>query len=269
MCNQKVSKIVLVIINILFILLGLGLLIPGILVVLNEDVINDDVLPALKSVSFGVTNLGDMAKGLSITLIVLGSFVLVLSLIGAIGACCKIRCLLIIYIIIVLILAIGKFVIVILWIIFNSDIESKLKTEMKSALLKFTTDDLTTHELSSGWNYLNMNLECCGIDAVTGTGADKNDYTNTVWYQGTGATELPTSCCPSATSSSYTSTCSFIKTSAPTGHHSKGCYDAVKDFATKYSVAFICIGVFIVLTEIAAVIFACSLCKKSKTGTIV
>ncbi|XP_076112152.1 uncharacterized protein LOC143080288 isoform X2 [Mytilus galloprovincialis] len=205
MCNQKVSKIVLVIINILFILLGLGLLIPGILVVLNEDVINDDVLPALKSVSFGVTNLGDMAKGLSITLIVLGSFVLVLSLIGAIGACCKIRCLLIIYIIIVLILAIGKFVIVILWIIFNSDIESKLKTEMKSALLKFTTDDLTTHELSSGWNYLNMN----------------------------------------------------------------GCYDAVKDFATKYSVAFICIGVFIVLTEIAAVIFACSLCKKSKTGTIV
>lgn len=77
-------------------LLGLGLLIPGILVVLNEDVINDDVLPALKSVSFGVTNLGDMAKGLSITLIVLGSFVLVLSLIGAIGACCKIRCLLII-----------------------------------------------------------------------------------------------------------------------------------------------------------------------------
>ncbi|XP_071173495.1 tetraspanin-9-like [Mytilus edulis] len=268
MCNQKVSKIALVIINILFILLGLGLLIPGILVVLNEDVINDDVLPALKSVSFGVTNLGDMAKGLSITLIVLGSFVLVLSLIGAIGACCKIRCLLIIYIIIVLILAIGKFVIVILWIIFNSDIESKLKTEMKTALLKFTTDDLTTHELSSGWNYLNMNLECCGIDAVTDTGAD-NDYTGSAWYVAVGG-EIPISCCPSATSSSYTaSTCSFTRGSTPTGQHSKGCYDAVKDFATKYSVAFICIGVFIVLTEIAAVIFACSLCKKSKTGTIV
>ncbi|XP_052060169.1 tetraspanin-9-like isoform X3 [Mytilus californianus] len=268
MCNQKVSKVVLVIVNILFILLGLGLLIPGILVVLNEDVINDDVLPALKSVSFGVTNLGDMAKGLSITLIVLGSFVLVLSLIGAIGACCKIRCLLIIYIIIVLILSIGKFVIVILWIIFNSDIESKLKTEMKTALLKFTTDDLTTHELSSGWNYLNMNLECCGIDAVTGKGTG-NDYTNSAWYTGSGADELPISCCPSATSSSYSSTCSFTKNADPTGQHSKGCYDAVKDFATKYSVAFICIGVFILLTEIAAVIFACSLCKKSKTGSLV
>ncbi|CAG2237799.1 TSPAN18 [Mytilus edulis] len=244
MCNQKVSKIVLVIINILFILLGLGLLIPGILVVLNEDVINDDVLPALKSVSFGVTNLGDMAKGLSITLIVLGSFVLVLSLIGAIGACCKIRCLLII-------------------------IESKLKTEMKTALLKFKTDDLATHELSSGWNYLNMNLECCGIDAVTDTGVDKNDYTGSAWYVA-GEGEIPISCCPSATSSSYTaSTCTFTRGSAPTGQHAKGCYDAVKDFATKYSVAFICIGVFIVLTEIAAVIFACSLCKKSKTGTIV
>lgn len=42
--------------------------------------------------------------------------------------------------------------------IFFAQIESKLKTEMKSALLKFTTDDLTTHELSSGWNYLNMNV---------------------------------------------------------------------------------------------------------------
>ena len=63
---------------------------------LNEDVINDDVLPALRSISIASSNLGDLAKGLSISLIVIGSFVVVLSFVGAYGACCEIRCCLII-----------------------------------------------------------------------------------------------------------------------------------------------------------------------------
>lgn len=37
-------------------------------------------------------------------------------------------------------------------------VESKLKAEMKTGLLKFTNDDLTTDEVSTGWNYLNMNV---------------------------------------------------------------------------------------------------------------
>ncbi|VDI20460.1 Hypothetical predicted protein [Mytilus galloprovincialis] len=201
-------------------LLGLGLLIPGILVIINDDGINEKVLPALQTVDFGVSNFGDLAKGLSITLIVMGSFVLVLSLLGGCGACCEAKLLLTIYSIVVVILFIGKLVIVILWIVFKADVESKLKAEMKTGLLKFTNDDLTTDEVSTGWNYLNMNLECCGIDAVTDTGAD-NDYTGSAWYVA-GEGEIPISCCPSATSSSYTaSTCSFSRGSTPTGQHSK------------------------------------------------
>ncbi|CAG2237800.1 TSPAN18 [Mytilus edulis] len=216
MCNPKCSKVALIIINIIFILLGLGLLIPGILVIINDDGINEKVLPALQTVDFGVSNFGDLAKGLSITLIVMGSFVLVLSLLGGCGACCEAKLLLTIYSIVVVILFIGKLVIVILWIVFKAD------------------------------------FECCGIDAVAGTGAANNDYTGSAWYTGAGADELPVSCCPSATSSSYTSTCSFTKGSAPSGQHSKGCYNALKDFADKYSIAFICVGVFILLVEVVA-----------------
>ena len=79
-----------------FQLFGLGLLIPGILVVVNEDAINSEVLPALQSISVGATNMGDLAKGLSITLIVFGSFVLVLSFLGACGACCELKLFLVI-----------------------------------------------------------------------------------------------------------------------------------------------------------------------------
>jgi hypothetical protein len=64
--------------------------------VVNEDVINDEVLPALKSISIASSNLGDLAKSLSISLIVIGSFVLIVSVVGACGACYEIRCCLII-----------------------------------------------------------------------------------------------------------------------------------------------------------------------------
>lgn len=266
MCNPKCSKYVLIVVNIIFILLGLGLLIPGILVVVNDDGINDNILPALQQVDFGVSNFGDLAKGLSITLIVMGSFVLVLSMMGACGACCESKLLLVVYIIVVGILFLGKLVIVILWIVFKADVESKLREELKIGLKKFTNDDLTTHEVSTGWNYLNMNFECCGIDAVTALSTG-NDYTTTAWYA-TASNEVPISCCPGVTSSSYLAasasggnTCTSAKGTLPVGHYSKGCYDALKDFANTYSIAFICVGVFILLVEIAAIIFACSLCK--------
>ena len=74
-----------------FQLLGLGILIPGLLMVLNVDVINDKVIPLMQQVSVGVFNLGDLAKGLSITLIIFGSFVLIVSTLGACGACCQNR----------------------------------------------------------------------------------------------------------------------------------------------------------------------------------
>lgn len=263
MCNPKCSKYVLIVVNIIFILLGLGLLIPGVLVIVNNDGINDKILPALQQVEFGVSNFGDLAKGLSITLIVMGSFVLVLSLMGACGACCESKVLLVVYIIIVGILFLGKLVIVILWIVFKSDVESTLQAELKTGLKKYANDDLTTDEVSTGWNHLNMNFECCGIDAVTAT---SNDYTTTTWYA-SAANEVPISCCPGVTSSSYTAgsatsaSCTSNKGTPPVGHYSKGCYDALKDFANKYSIAFICVGVFILLVEIAAIIFACSLCK--------
>ena len=59
--------------------------------VLNVDVINDKVLPVMQQVSVGVFNLGDLAKGLSITLMIFGSFVIIVSSLGACGACCQNR----------------------------------------------------------------------------------------------------------------------------------------------------------------------------------
>lgn len=74
-----------------FQLLGLGLLIPGILMLVDVDVINDQILPLLQQLSFGALNVGDLAKGLSVTLIIFGTFVLIVSMFGCCGAFCQQR----------------------------------------------------------------------------------------------------------------------------------------------------------------------------------
>lgn len=273
MCSPKCAKYGLVIINVIFILFGLALLIPGILVVLNEDVINEEVLPALQSISIASSNLGDLAKGLSISLIVIGSFIVVLSFVGACGACCEMRCCLIIYMVVVAILFIAKAIIVILWMVMNAEVEDKLRSEMKKGLAKFSKDSLTEDETSSGWNYLQMNLECCAVDVVTSA---TNDYDASNWQtSGTPPTDIPLSCCPGVTSSSYfnssatSASCISNTGVAPSGNYSKGCYDAVKEFIKKYSIAFIVVGVFILLLEVAAIIFAYMVCKRAGKDQVV
>ena len=275
MCSPKNAKKGLVIINVIFILCGLALLIPGLLVVYNEDVINDEVLPALKSISIASTNLGDLAKSLSISLIVIGSFVLIVSVVGACGACYEIRCCLIIYMVVVAILFIAKAVVVIMWIMMNVEIEGKLKSEMKKGLGTFSEDSLTGDQTSAGWNYLQMNLECCAVDAVTSA---TNDYDVSNWQASispVASNDVPLSCCPGVTSSSYMSSsannplCPSAKNASPSGHYSKGCYDAVKEFIEKYSIGFIVLGISVLLLEVAAIIFACMVCRRAGKGQMV
>ena len=81
-------------VNIIYLqLLGIGLIIPGILLLIDNDIINDKILPLFQQVSLGSSNFGDLAKSLPIALICLGSCVLIISVIGLLGACCcKIRC---------------------------------------------------------------------------------------------------------------------------------------------------------------------------------
>lgn len=74
-----------------FQLLGLGILIPGILMLADVKLVNDEVLPLLQQLGFGGLNVGDLAKGLSVTLIIFGTFVLIVSLFGCCGAFCQQR----------------------------------------------------------------------------------------------------------------------------------------------------------------------------------
>ncbi|XP_062568855.1 tetraspanin-9-like [Saccostrea cucullata] len=261
-CGGKCVKFFLVVINLIFMLLGLGILIPGILMLADVDVINDEVLPLLQQLSFGALNVGDLAKNLSVTLIVFGAFVLIVSTLGCCGAFCQQKCCLIIYAIVVLVFFLAKLVVVILWIVMNDKIQSWMKTELlKQLQTNYQKDDLTTHEISTAWNYMFMSLSCCGVTAVTGT---TNDFDSSAWINGgnNGGKEIPIFCCTGVTASNYASTTNAACTDTVTsGYHTKGCYDATYDALSSYSTAFIIVGVLTLLVEIVAFVGAIIIIK--------
>lgn len=80
----------------IFQLLGIGIIVPGVLLLVDNDAINDKIIPLFKELTLGSSNFGDLAKNLPTALIALGSLVIVISVIGLVGVCCcKIRCFLV------------------------------------------------------------------------------------------------------------------------------------------------------------------------------
>lgn len=252
-CGGKCMKIFLVVVNLLFMLLGLGLLIPGILMLVDVDVINDQILPLLQQLSFGALNVGDLAKGLSLTLIVFGAFVLIVSMFGCCGAFCQQRICLVVYAAFVLIFFLAKLIVVILWFVWNDKIQTWMKTQLLSQLHNnYKNNDLTSHEISSAWNYMFMSLSCCGVNRVTGT---TNDFDSSVWIASAGSKHIPTFCCSGVTASNYATYSDTSCTDSVTANfYTKGCYEATYDLLSSYSTAFIAILVIILLVELVAFI---------------
>lgn len=56
---------------------------------MNVDLVNDNVLPLMKELTYGGFNLGDVITSLSVSLIVVGTIVLIIATLGAIGAFCN------------------------------------------------------------------------------------------------------------------------------------------------------------------------------------
>ncbi|XP_033758862.1 tetraspanin-9-like isoform X2 [Pecten maximus] len=267
-CSGKVGMLFLIIINIIFMLLGLGLLIPGILVQVNVDIVNDKVMPLLNQLSLGGLTFGNAANGLSVTLIILGAFILLVAALGAFGACCKNRCMLVVYAIIVAVFWIAQIVIVILWFVMRGKLESEAKAQLLSQLQNnYKHDDLTSHELSTAWNYLSIELKCCGVDAVTSA---TNDYDGSVWQAGTPTAQIPKACC-GATVSDYTTYSNAACTDTVTsGYYATGCYQAVYDKVMTYSNWFIGVGITLLVIEIICMGSVIMLVKESgRTGIMV
>lgn len=266
-CGGTLGKVFLILINIIFFLLGLGLLIVGALMKANVKIVNDEVKPALNTVTVSSYKLGDLADNLSVVFIVIGVFIFIVAGLGLFGACCQNRCMLVTYAILVLILFIAKIAAIALWFTMQGEVEDKVKSEMlKSLQTHFTDDSLETgSEISKSWNYMFLTLDCCAINKVT---SGTNDFDNSPWCTKTGKScktgtaEVPRTCCVGVDASTY-QTAPGLCTTAVSGYNTQGCYDALKAEIDSYSTPVIGVGITILVIELLAVIFAFVICKQT------
>lgn len=266
-CGGTLGKVFLILINIIFFLLGLGLLIVGALMKANVKIVTDEVKPALNTVTVSSYKLGDLADNLSVVFIVIGVFIFIVAGLGLFGACCQNRCMLVTYAILVLILFIAKIAAIALWFTMQGEVEDKVKSEMLTSLQTYFTDDSvdTGSEVSKSWNYMFMTLDCCAINKVT---SGTNDFDESPWCKDTGKSckdtlaEVPRTCCVDVDASTYTAATAACTTGV-SGYNTMGCYDALKAEIDSYSTPVIGVGITILVIELLAVIFAFVICKQT------
>nr|XP_022327374.1 tetraspanin-9-like [Crassostrea virginica] len=259
-CCQKLGKVFLVVINLIFLLLGLGLLVAGILVKINA--LSSDVTPALDTIVVADYKLGELTNNLSVVFIVIGAFITVVSGLGVIGACCKVKWMLIVYTILVLILLIMKIAAVALWFKMRGEFNDNVKKVMVDALNKeYVSDRLnSTNVVSNAWNYIFMTFDCCGVNPVNKT---NNDFSTTPWCTNNNCTAIPRTCCSGVDQSNYlTKAQPVCYKDVSKDYNSKGCYQAIQDLIATYGNAFIGISITVIVVEILAVIYAIMICRQ-------
>lgn len=257
------GQFILVIINTVFLLMGLGLFIPGIVLQTNIDFVSDEIKPVLDQVSVTGIALGDVVKNLGIGFIIVGVFVFLVAVLGLMGACCKSKCLLTIYAIIVLLILLSQIVVVILWFTMQNQLNSVVKDELTTSLrTNFREDRLNgSNQLSNGWNYIFLSLKCCGVNAVRNGSA--GDFANTPNWGSKGSKKIPTSCCIGVTASNYTAPTTCTDNVATGTYYTSGCYDALlnKFDTSRYSNVFLGVGITIIIIEILAMLASICICR--------
>ncbi|XP_061193062.1 tetraspanin-18B-like [Saccostrea echinata] len=268
---EKFGKWFLVALNILFFLLGLGLLATGALV--NINAVFEEVLPTLNKVQVVGNNFGDLLNSISILVIIIGIFVALVAGLGLFGACCENKFMLIGYAILLLILVIMETTTVVFlskMSMFNDKIKGAMLRELQK---KFIDDSFnTSNAFSNGWNYIFLKYDCCGVNPVRGP---NNDFDETPWCKQKGEcymnnAQIPKACCIGVDESNFESNATASCYSDVSGNYkTKGCYDRLQEFIQKYSRPAIGVSAVVIVIEILAFVCAIILCKgKSESKAV-
>lgn len=262
----KVGTVFLVIINIIFFLMGLGLVIAGALALTDVSNINTDhIKPLLDSIPVGSFEAGNLVKNLTTLIIVIGAFILLIAGLGLFGACCQNKFMLVTYAVLVLILLVMKIAVIILWFTMKNTVENEVKDKLIVSLKdNYKADTLTnSNSISNAWNYMFMTLDCCGVNPVVST---KNDFDSTYWCNDDGSclaavSNIPKTCCLNVDENTYTTAPIACHSNVDTGtYNTKGCYDALKEKLLSQSPSIIGVMVTVIVIEVLAVMFAFWVC---------
>ncbi|KAL5020162.1 hypothetical protein ScPMuIL_003054 [Solemya velum] len=263
----SVGSKLLISLNGVVLIAGLGILVAGILVQMDESIVSEHIMPILNGINIESFNLGDLISTLSITCIAVGGFLTALAGLGVFGACCRIKILLILYGAVVLLILVAQVVAVVMWFLMHEQLADWLKTQLTGLLAVYDGD--VTDESTMAWNFIFILMECCGVNAVSTT----NDFTATPWWssQHRYAQQIPPTCCVGASSSNMASYVNSTCTTSPTSTNSYwkiGCYDVLYTSLNMYSKIFIIACCVIAVVEVLAIFFTYKVYKSITAGQV-
>ncbi|XP_065198169.1 CD63 antigen-like [Sycon ciliatum] len=241
----KASKVVLFVVNVLFWLVGIGILALGAYSEVQRK--NDEKIAIINtSTSFG-----------PVALMVGGALVLVIGFSGCCGAWKEHRGLLIFYAVLVLVIFAIQIAGGIFGFVRRNDLENIVTDGMKETQLNYDPRDPDLTD-TKAWDEVQRKVKCCGVD----------NYTN--WNNITGWRDVfdesfplvyPGSCCPFPNSTyigTSNQTVQFCYVDAP-DFYSQGCFDEILSEVKQYWKAIAGAGVGVAVFELLVITMACCL----------
>lgn len=229
------GRLLLILINIVFLLVGLALTVVGFilrfgrtlydpfLVIAKQKLKNALASTSIESYDVDSVDIGEILEGMAIGLIVGGIFLVCISFFGCCGACCKSEILLWLYAIVLIVIFVAEAVAI--GLLYGKP--DLVKDNAKKSVKDFK--GLGSSEvISVAWNILMIEFKCCGVN-------DYTDFTElaTNWDRNPnslGPFTTPVACCKTLPSGTSPSAFDCAKGSPPDSTDNNaynGCYDSI------------------------------------------
>ncbi|XP_067655555.1 CD151 antigen-like [Haliotis asinina] len=264
------GRIWLAVFNTVFTILGSACFVLGSVLRFRSDIFISYLSGLVSNVQAeeSTFTLSDFIEGIAFTFIVVGLFIFIVGGLGCLGACWKLRTCLLVYAVVVVIVMVTQVVGVTLMCTLKSQFDISLKTLLKRTLSSSYTGDIGTDPVTLGWNYIFMQLDCCGVDNYT------DIYTATHWNRTvsqeglTVVLKTPFTCCK--LEGEYPDMdwpvdpyCALSPNSS-NSNYNHGCYSALEGVVLGYTTTMIVAGIILAGVEIVSTVLAVLLFRELK-----
>lgn len=237
------AKYLLIVINILFFVLGIGVTVVGTWIIAGKTSLINLVTNA--TIQADVSAEENMKNGVeyyftfaALIVIGTGALIILLSLVGCFGAIKESKCLLILYASVVILITLAQSIGIILSAVFQQKLKTQIGKLFKSSLTHYGTEP----HITSIWNTKMNKLECCGV----------TDYSD---FETLNSTILiPAFCC-----SKSTSTCNVDSLGKYDAEDPRGCLEKGLEVITGNMHYAIIVAAAVIVIEILGIAFALGL----------
>lgn len=264
------ARVLLIVLNILFLIIGIALSVVGGLLKWNTSAIvslvEGHIVPLMKQhggkqeVVETVVRLTQSLAPFGLAIFVVGIIILVLCVLGLFGAICNSRLLLIVYLILHGILVVGEIIVVIIYAVKPNILTDPLKATIETMTQNYVSIDSSDTD-SMVMKAIMFALQCCGSN----NGEDFKNSTkfkrNQVYDGTTYTLQYPVPCCKFDQNNKPMGRCP-ANFDTVNSNIKQGCWTALKGYIDRYGMiaVYISIGVILlqVILEVATVAMVCS-----------